>query len=166
MSIVSKHDPEQSRPFLSSSPTNGKETIAENWLAKNPYDLRYGDLHFYDYNMNGWEPSSFPLPRFMSEFGVQSLPSYATLSDVYNMPGDAGILSDLNQHRQHHDQGNQQIIDEIQNNLNLPSLPDPVENFKSVILLSQINQAMTLKTGSEHFRRNKASIDSTTGLGK
>lgn len=69
MSIVTTMD--KSRPFLSSSPTNGIETINENWLAKNPYDLNYGDLHFYDYKMNGWEASSFPLPRFMSEFGIQ-----------------------------------------------------------------------------------------------
>jgi beta-mannosidase len=45
--------------------------MKENWLAKNPYDLRFGDLHFYDYKMNGWEANSFPIPRFMSEYGVQ-----------------------------------------------------------------------------------------------
>jgi beta-mannosidase len=69
MNIV--RDLDKSRPFLSSSPTNGLETIRENWIANNPYDLNYGDLHFYDYTMNGWYPSSFPLPRFMSEFGIQ-----------------------------------------------------------------------------------------------
>ena len=37
--IVEGYDPEMSRPFLSSSPTNGLETIRENWIAKNPYDL-------------------------------------------------------------------------------------------------------------------------------
>jgi len=37
--VVESHDPEISRPFLSSSPTNGLETIRENWIAKNPYDL-------------------------------------------------------------------------------------------------------------------------------
>ncbi len=89
-------DPELSRPFLSSSPTNGKETITENWIAKNPYDARYGDLHFYNYNANGWDPSSFPVARLMSEFGVQSLPSFSTLSDVYQMPDDADIFGDLN----------------------------------------------------------------------
>ena len=36
--IVQDIDPEISRPYLSSSPTNGLETIAENWIAKNPYD--------------------------------------------------------------------------------------------------------------------------------
>ena len=49
----------------------GLESIKENWLAKNPYDPRFGDMHFYDYKMNGWEANSFPIPRFMSEYGVQ-----------------------------------------------------------------------------------------------
>jgi len=116
--------------------------------------------------MNGWEPSSFPLPRLMSEYGVQSLPSYSTLAEVYKFPEDAGMFSDLNNHRQHHGNGNQEIIDEIQNNLQLPQLADPVENFKSFIYLSQINQAMTLKTGTEVFRRLRNIFDSETGFGK
>lgn len=33
------NDPELSRPYLSSSPTNGIESMKENWIAKNPYDL-------------------------------------------------------------------------------------------------------------------------------
>ena len=36
MNIV--RDLDKSRPFLSSSPTNGLETIRENWIANNPYD--------------------------------------------------------------------------------------------------------------------------------
>ena len=115
--------------------------------------------------MNGWEPSSFPLPRLMSEFGVQSLPSHSTLAEVYKFPEDAGMFSDLNVHRQHHENGNQEIVDEIQNNLHLPNLSDPVENFKSYIYLSQINQAMTLKTGTEVFRRLRSTFDNETGFG-
>ena len=37
MNVVKKID--VSRPFLSSSPTNGLESMKENWIAKNPYDL-------------------------------------------------------------------------------------------------------------------------------
>ena len=116
--------------------------------------------------MNGWEPSSFPLPRLMSEYGVQSLPSYSTLAEVYKFPEDANMFSDLNNHRQHHGNGNQEIIDEIQNNLKLPQLTDPVENFMSYIYLSQLNQAMTLKTGTEVFRRLRNILDTKTGFGK
>lgn len=37
MNIVKKLD--MSRTFLSSSPTNGLESMKEDWIAKNPYDL-------------------------------------------------------------------------------------------------------------------------------
>ena len=40
MPSVEKYETNISRPYLSSSPTNGKETQSENWLAKNPYDWR------------------------------------------------------------------------------------------------------------------------------
>jgi len=32
-----------SRPFLSSSPSNGVETVAEGWIAKDPQSPSYGD---------------------------------------------------------------------------------------------------------------------------
>lgn len=41
MPIVIKEDP--SRPFLSSSPSNGPETAKEGWIAANPQDLHFGD---------------------------------------------------------------------------------------------------------------------------
>jgi beta-mannosidase len=164
MATVTNIDP-LARPFLSSSPTNGLESARENWLATNPYDLRYGDEHFYDYKMNGWEPSSFPIPRFMSEYGVQSLPSFASLADVYSMPGDADMFGKLNEHRQHHGDGNQQIVNEIQNNLRLPISLNRTEYFKHLIYLSQINQAMHLRTGSELFRRSRSFYDNKTGNG-
>jgi beta-mannosidase len=45
--IVEGLDPEVSRPFLSSSPTNGLETMRENWIAKNPYDLLVTRKYFF-----------------------------------------------------------------------------------------------------------------------
>ena len=167
MTIVNQKDPELSRPFLSSSPTNGRQTIKENWISQNPYDLLYGDLHFYNYDINGWDHNLYPIPRFMSEFGVQSLPSYSTLSQAYNFPDDADIFGDMSNHRQHHGNGNQQIINEIKKNLDLPvnSTNDPVKYFKSIIYLSQINQAMTLKTATELFRRSKNQIDVNNSQG-
>lgn len=165
MPLVQSIDPEMSRPFLSSSPTNGLQTIQENWLAKNPYDLKFGDLHFYDYKMNGWNAHEFPLARFMSEFGVQSLPSYSTLENSYTLFQDFDLQSDLNEHRQHHANGNQQIINEILNNLKMPFFKDKLKNFKVQIYLSQINQAMHLKTCTELYRRSRNYFDYESGQG-
>lgn len=138
--IVEQYDPALSRPYLSSSPTNGVGSERENWLAKNPYDWNYGDVHFYDYKMNSWDPKNFPLPRVMSEFGVQSLPSMSTLSKSYTNEEDMDLLSDLTEHRQHHGNGNQEMIDEIKNNLEMPNDSDRKKNFNKQIYLTQLNQ--------------------------
>lgn len=79
------------------------------------------------------------------------------------MPEDARFFGKLNMHRQHHPDGNQQILDEISMNMKVPNVTDPVQNFKNMIYLSQVNQAMTLKTASEVFRRSKSFVDSKTG---
>lgn len=39
--IVIKEDP--SREYLTSSPSNGKESEKENFIAENPYDPLFGD---------------------------------------------------------------------------------------------------------------------------
>ncbi len=102
----------------------------------------------------------------MSEFGVQSLPSYSTLAQVYSFPEDAIYFGQLNTHRQHHENGNEQILDEIKKNLNIPDRSNnPVKDFKNMIYLSQINQAMTLKTATELFRRSRSIYDKITGAG-
>ena len=155
--IVDIEDP-LSRPFLASSPTNGKASITENWIAKNPADVKYGDMHFYDYKMNGWLPESYPIPRLMSEYGVQSMPSFAALQEVYIMPRDADFHGKLNDHREHHENGLKEIQDEIENNLKVPSNKsiEPIDKFKAMIYLSQVNQAMYYKTAIELFRYQRS----------
>jgi beta-mannosidase len=153
-------EPVESRPFISSSPSNGVESEEENWVAKNPYDALYGDVHFYDYKADGWDPASYPITRFMSEFGFQSLPSLSTITTAYDFD-DLGLFSQLNQHRQHHEDGNQEILFEIMTHFSVPTIDD----FISIIYLSQINQAMSLKTGVEVCRRNRDTIEYKSSKG-
>lgn len=40
--VVLREDP-VSRPFVMSSPSNGRETETEGWVAKDPQSTRYGD---------------------------------------------------------------------------------------------------------------------------
>lgn len=68
--------------------------------------------HFYSYNTDCWDVTTYPRPRFASEFGVQAWPSFITMSAVSN--GTAGDWSSMNspfmQHRQHHPDGNAQMM--------------------------------------------------------
>ncbi|XP_051901716.1 beta-mannosidase isoform X2 [Pristis pectinata] len=73
---------DRNRPYITSSPTNGKESIQEHWVAKNPYDDHYGDVHYYNYYKDCWDWTHFPKPRFASEYGFQSWPSFSTLERV------------------------------------------------------------------------------------
>lgn len=42
MSAVQEVDRGNNRPFVTSSPSNGLETVAENYVANNPQDPLYG----------------------------------------------------------------------------------------------------------------------------
>ena len=52
------------RPFVSSSPSNGMETVSEGGVAKNPYDSHYGDVHYYNYNADCLDWSMYPATRY------------------------------------------------------------------------------------------------------
>jgi len=44
MKALKEIDKGNNRPFVTSSPSNGLETISENYVAKNPQDTVYGNL--------------------------------------------------------------------------------------------------------------------------
>ena len=164
--LLTKLDSVVSRPYLSSSPTNGDHSGIENpnWVSQNPQDLKYGDMHFYDYYFNSWEPSSWPIPRLSSEFGIQSFPSYSTLEKVYE-PNDMDFYGELNEHRQHSTNGNALLEYEIMYHTRTALIKNKAENFKNFIYLSQLNQAMTYKVYIELLRRNRDTFDEKTGIG-
>ena len=59
-------------PFVTSSPTNGKKTEEYPYfIADNPYDPNYGDVHYYNYKDDCRDWRNFPKARFVSEFGYQ-----------------------------------------------------------------------------------------------
>ena len=43
---------------------------------------QYGDIHFYSYDKDNFDPATYPKPRFVSEFGYESLPSWFVYQDV------------------------------------------------------------------------------------
>ena len=54
--------------------------------------------------MDCWNVSGFPKPRFASEYGFQSYPSFETLAEV-STAEDWTYSSDFMDHRQHHGNG-------------------------------------------------------------
>ncbi|XP_068043586.1 beta-mannosidase isoform X4 [Anomalospiza imberbis] len=148
---------DKSRPFVASSPTNGLESVKEGWLSRNPYDTHYGDTHFYDYNSDCWNWTVYPKTRFASEYGFQSWPSFSTIEKV-SSPEDWSYTSNFSVHRQHHEGGNIQMLQEIGRHFKLPQSPDPVKQFKDIIYLSQVMQAQCIKTETEFYRFSQSEI--------
>ncbi|CAG5129202.1 unnamed protein product, partial [Candidula unifasciata] len=156
-SIVQAED--STREYLTSSPSDGKESEREGYVAQNPASELYGDIHFYDYSVDQWNASSFQIPRMASEYGVQAWCNNESLADVF-APGDFSRYSDMVDHRQHHPGGNLQMEAEVNLHLNLPNSPDEKSNFVDFIYLTQINQAMSIRTQSEHYRRFQTRLHS------
>uniref|UniRef100_A0A671SAV8 Beta-mannosidase n=1 Tax=Sinocyclocheilus anshuiensis TaxID=1608454 RepID=A0A671SAV8_9TELE len=134
--IVLQED--STRPFLVSSPTNGVESEKEGWVAKDPYDPHYGDTHYYSYYKDCWDWTAFPRTRFASEYGFQSWPSLSTLSKV-SVSSDWDFSSNFSAHRQHHEDGNQQMLKQAELHYILPNSTDPVQKYRDTIYITQVN---------------------------
>lgn len=145
------------RPFLVSSPTNGVESEKEGWVAHDPYDPHYGDVHFYSYLADCWDWRTFPRTRFASEYGFQSWPSFSTLSKV-SEPTDWDFNSSFSSHRQHHALGNMQMLLQAKLHYFLPNNTDSEQRYKDSIYITQVMQAQCVKTQTEFYRRSQSDI--------
>uniref|UniRef100_A0A7M5UUN3 Beta-mannosidase n=1 Tax=Clytia hemisphaerica TaxID=252671 RepID=A0A7M5UUN3_9CNID len=151
--IIESED--KTRPYFLSSPSNGNENVAEKYIAKNPQDERFGDVHFYDYKKDCWDPDTFPKPRFASEYGYQSYPSFQLLEEVsWKMKDQLYWNSSLMFHRQHHANGNMEIEAFVRQHFELPrSSKNTTLYLSMMVYLSQIVQSLCIKYESEHYRR-------------
>nr|XP_016932331.1 beta-mannosidase isoform X1 [Drosophila suzukii] len=150
----------RSRPQpLVSSPSNGKASEKENYISSNPQDNHNGDVHFYDYTKDGWDPEIYPRPRFVSEYGFQSFPG--TYAWQRSKNGDDDLLA-LIRHRQHHPLGNIPVIALVERHLPLP-LPEDDNYANALIYFSQIAQAMATKVETELYRSLRDTPHKTMG---
>ncbi|KAM4708161.1 beta-mannosidase isoform 2-T2 [Discoglossus pictus] len=148
---------DESRPFLASSPTNGQETIKEYWLAKNPYDHHYGDIHYYNYMADCWDWKTYPKARLASEYGFQSWPSLSTVDKV-SVPEDWVYTSNFSSHRQHHLNGNEEMLYQAGLHYKLPINQDSAKEFQHTLYLTQVTQAQCIKLQTEFYRRSQNEI--------
>ncbi|XP_059520315.1 beta-mannosidase isoform X1 [Myotis daubentonii] len=148
---------DKTRPFITSSPTNGVKSIAEGWLSADPYNNYFGDVHFYDYARDCWDWNIFPKARFASEYGYQSWPSFSTLEKVSSKV-DWSYNSSFSSHRQHHENGNEEMLFQVGLHFKLPHSTDPLREFKDTIYLTQVMQAQCVKTETEFYRRSRSEI--------
>ena len=148
---------DRTRPFILSSPSNGDHYKAGEVIAANPQSPNYGDVHYYNYKGDCWDPSIFPKARFASEYGYQSYPSFLTMSEV-GKGDDLTWDSSLMRHRQHHANGNAEIYKFIGQHYDIPKTNNTQAQFYLMIYLSQIVQATCIKYETEHYRRLQGNV--------
>ncbi|XP_025833417.1 beta-mannosidase-like [Agrilus planipennis] len=151
---------DKTRPFLTSSPTNGIESDKEDYVARNPSSTHYGDVHYYNYVLDSWDVTIYPKPRFASEYGYQSLPSLKTWLTAVKDVESLNLTSDFMDSRQHHPDGYMEILMLINDRLSSPG-----RNLEAMMYYSQILQAMAVKIETENYRRMKSvTFDNGEGL--
>lgn len=154
--ICLANDP--TRTYLVSSPSNGLESEKEGFIAKDPYDSHFGDIHYYNYLADGWNQNIYKRTRFSSEYGFQSLPSYKTLKSSTNISSDLKLNSEFLESRQHHLAGYDEMKFLINRHLIWPDT-NKENYFQTYIYYTQISQAMAYKAQTEYYRQWRSKID-------
>lgn len=137
---VLENDP--TRQFWMSSPCGGPLDY--------DYSLTHGDTHSWDI-WSGCKPFSAYydlIPRFCSEFGFQSLASMNAIRR-FTEGKDLNMTSPVMEHHQRRPGADAKILTMFAHYFRLPS------GFGNTVYLSQVQQALAIKTGVEFWRSCK-----------
>ncbi len=141
--VIKEQDP--TRLFWPSSPCNGELDYGDAW-----HDDNKGDMHFWDVWHSGKSFDAYHevIPRFCSEFGYQSWPSFAEVKSFVPQE-DWNITSPTFETHQKNARGNSIITEMFTRYFLFPS------GFEQMLYLSQVQQALAIKTACEYWRANK-----------
>lgn len=129
--------------YWPSSPSSGGR-------FNNPDDESRGDCHIWDvwHNTKDYEEYHNHNARFVSEFGFQSFPSIKTVK-TFTAEEDRNVFSKVMENHQKNDDANGKLIYYLSRNFLFP------KDFESLLYLTQIMQAIAIRSGVEHWRRNR-----------
>lgn len=143
------HELDPDRPYWPSS-------ASSNVPFQAPNSPERGDMHYWDV-WHGRKPFTAyrqQFPRFMSEFGFQSLPPMETIA-TYADPEDWNMTSYIMEHHQRSGNGNGLMVAQMTDSFRLP------KDFPALSYLSMVLQAEGIRYGVEHWRRNKHRVSGT-----
>jgi beta-mannosidase len=131
-------------PYWPSSPSSGQP-------LEQPIGAERGDEHEWTvwHGLAPFARYARETPRFVSEFGFESLPAPATIAAFAHDPAEWTIGSPLLDHHQRCPAGNARILYYLAEQFRLP------HDFDSLVYLSQVLQAEALRVGAEHWRRER-----------
>ncbi len=115
-----------------------------------PNDENRGDVHYWKVWHGGLPFAAYRrlFPRYMSEFGFESLPALKTV-ETFTEPEDRNLFSYVMEKHQRCAFGNGTVMRYMEQTFLYPT------DFDMVIYASQLMQAEAMRYGVEHFRRNR-----------
>jgi beta-mannosidase len=131
--------------FWPSSPSVGRLNFGDGW-----HNDTSGDMHFWDvwHSSKDFEHYRSVQPRFCSEFGFQSFPSNR-LIESFTEEEDRNVSSTVMDVHQRNPGGNSRIVETLARYFRFP------EKFEDMTWLSQVSQALAMKTAIEFWRSSK-----------
>ena len=131
--------------FWPSSPSVGRLDFGDGW-----HDDTSGDMHFWDvwHSSKDFEHYRTVKPRFCSEFGFQSFPSNRLMAG-FTEEEDRNVSSRMMDVHQRNPGGNSRIVETLARYFRFP------EKFEDMTWLSQVSQALAMKTAIEFWRSAK-----------
>ncbi|CAI2737285.1 unnamed protein product [Dicrocoelium dendriticum] len=152
------------RKCLISSPSNGIVTEQAKGTDRNPQDPRFGDVHYYNYYGNLWLETVYPVTRFTSEFGIQSLPSALAWSRSLSDPTEEvhwDINGSLMKHRQH--RAANELFALAAKLIGEPTeLSDMKKRYIRWAYLTQLNQMMSYRAHINRLMRHQCRLVGST----
>lgn len=145
--IVNQYAPQTF--YWPSSPSSGGR-------FDDPDDETRGDCHYWDvwHGSKEFEEYANHNMRFISEFGFQSFPSIKTVKTFTN-EDDRNIFSRVMESHQKNDDANGKLLYSLSKNFLFP------KDFESLLYLTQLLQALAVRYGVEHWRRNRGNVMGT-----
>ena len=127
------------RPYYPGSPYSFKKDV-------HPNDPSHGSMHIWDvWNREDYTYFATYSPRFVSEFGFQGPPSWATLTRAIHDDPLSNDSPGMRSHQKAED-GDEKLSRGL-----VPHLPAPT-NFADWHWATSLNQARAMRFGIEHFR--------------
>lgn len=128
-----------------SSPSAGPDDYSDCW-----HDDSKGDMHYWSVWHEGRPFESYReiTPRFCSEFGFQSFPSYDLLARFIDAD-QLSVNSPAMNHHQRNERGNTIIVETMMRYFRFPS------SFSDFIYISQVQQAWAMKIAVEYWRAHR-----------
>ncbi|KAH9934072.1 glycoside hydrolase [Epithele typhae] len=145
-------------------------------LSLDPYEIRYsnktpgfiyGNSERYNYDASqAFNYSTYPVSRFVNEFGFHSLPSFYSWEDVLESPEDFSFNSTVVASRDHHppagglafpnpnaNQGQAQMTQAVELWLPTPGTTDANQTFAQWCWSTQIFQSLNMVSEIAWYRR-------------